>query len=383
MSKGTPLTIDERKSRLENLKRLLGVHFGKITARNLELLEETPVETANAAYEKLISFIIKPERMASRAELLSRNPKTLQRNFDFLNQKLGLKPEKIASQAQLLGIPPETLQRNFDFLNQKLGLTPEKIASRAELLNRDSETLQRNFDFLNQKLGLTPEKIASRAELLGRDSETLQRNFDFLNQKLGLKPEKIAILAQLLEWDPKILQRNFDFLNQKLGIKPETIATNAALLGRDPKTLQRNFDFLNQKLGLTPEKIATDAQLLGRDPETLQRNWQNLRRYFAAEVIRNVPAMLNYSQVTLNTNRQFLAAYGIQTDTPQLYSASPQLKREKMCWISQNILNNYNRQDAISKVRAMVSRNPMATIYPSINKLDRNREKLRRLAARI
>ena len=56
---------------------------------------------------------------------------------------------------------------------------------------------------------------------------------------------------------------------------------------------------------------------------------------------------------------------------------------EKMAWIARNILGGYDRREAVSKVRAMVTRNPNVTIYPSIRRLDRTREKLQRLAARV
>ncbi|MEM3431092.1 MAG: hypothetical protein QW783_00925, partial [Candidatus Micrarchaeia archaeon] len=134
MSKRIHLTSDERESRIANLRRLLGPYFEKLTPNNLELLQGAPIETVNAAYAKLTSFGIKPEKIASQAQLLAMNPETLQRNFNFLNQTLGIKPEKIASQAQLLAMNPETLQKNFNFLNQTLGIKPDKIASQAQLL---------------------------------------------------------------------------------------------------------------------------------------------------------------------------------------------------------------------------------------------------------
>jgi hypothetical protein len=124
------------------------------------------------------------------------------------------------------------------------------------------------------------------------------------------------------------------------------------------------------------------------NPDTIRQNWQNLRNYFNAEVIRDSPALLGCSQETLAANQQFLAAYGIRTDIPLLYSASPKLKREKIVWIAKNVfnthmLNEYERKEAISKLRMLVSKHPNKTIVPSINQLSRNIDKLKKLAREV
>src|SRR3990167_1086146 len=97
---------------------------------------------------------------------ISNSPRTtadsVREVYKFL-RSLGLTDEKIASRAELLGRDPETIERNYKSL-RSLGLTDEKIASRAELLGRDPETIERNYKSL-RSLGLTDEKIASRAEL--------------------------------------------------------------------------------------------------------------------------------------------------------------------------------------------------------------------------
>ena len=349
---GTPLTIDEQKGRLENLKRLLGAHFGNAAASNIERLQKTPIEIVNAAYAKLVLFGVEPKEIASWAQLLSRSPETIQRNYDFLNQTMKLTPEMLVANAHLLGRDPDSLQRNYDFLNKTLKLTPEKIASQAQLLGRDPDSLRKNFDFLNKELGLSPEQIVSQAQLLGRDPDSLQRNFNFLNKTLHLIPEQIRTAGQIL--------------------------------GKDPETLQRNFDFLNKTLKLTSEKIASSAGLLGISPRTLQKNWQNLRRYLDADIIRSrATTLLGIPPSTTDGNAQFLSDHSIGTDRYLLYMSSPRLKREKMAWIVRNILSEYERREAVSKVRRMVSRNPTFTIYPSVKQLERTRERIQRLAERV
>ncbi|MEM3408505.1 MAG: hypothetical protein QXW80_00405 [Candidatus Micrarchaeia archaeon] len=185
------------------------------------------------------------------------------------------------------------------------------------------------------------------------------------------RESRIANLCRLLgSYFEKLTQNNLELLQ---GAPIETVnAAYAKLIS----------------FGIEPEKIASNAQLLGMDPETLHRHWQNLRRYFAADTIRENPALLGRSSNTVAANVQFLAAYRIPTDMPLLYYASPQLKREKMVWIAKNVfnthmLNEYERREAISKIRQLVSKHPIETICPSVKQLEKNISKLKKLAESI
>jgi hypothetical protein len=322
MPKGTPLTVSEQEGRLENLEQLLGAHFGKVTPSDLEFLQGIPTQTANTAYRNLISF--------------------------------GIKPGRISSQATLLG--------------------------------SDSETLQRNYKFLI-KLGIKPEKMSTCTVLLTKSRETLKKNYNFL-MKLGIKPEKISTCAVLLSINKETLLRNFEFLNKELGIKPEHISSQAQLLTSNPETLQRKFKFL-VKFGINPEEIARQPQLLAVTLKTIQSHWQNLRRYFDADTIRTKAfVFLGLSLSTVDGNAQFLADHSVDTHKYFFYGSSPALKRKKMAWIARNVFNahmleGYERQEALSKVKRLVSMRPNQTLRPSIKQLDRDIAKLKKMAGRI
>ncbi|VVB74019.1 Uncharacterised protein [uncultured archaeon] len=59
-----------------------------------------------------------------------------------------------------------------------------------------------------------------------------------------------------------------------------------------------------------------------------------------------------------------------------------------MVWLGRNLfnthmLNDYDKREAMSKVRQLVSRYPHKTICPSTAALEKNIGKLRKLAARV
>jgi len=217
------------------------------------------------------------------------------------------------------------------------------------------------------------------------------------------RQERIDNLIPLLEEHiSEVIDSNLDLLQRipiatvnaayskliSFGIKPEKIASCVILLSWDSDTLQRNFDFLNQKLGISREKIASCAALLGRDPNILQRNWEHRRRYFNADEIRNHPGLLGLRQDNIDSNAQFLCSYNIGTAKPRLYDTKQQTKYEKMIWMARNVFNShilegYERVEAVSKVRKLVSMHPSLTLTSSINALEKNIGTLRSMAQRI
>ena len=173
--------------------------------------------------------------------------------------------------AILVGIPLVTLSNNIGIL-KKMDFNPAQIAKQPSLLGRDPKSLQRNAEILQNTLGLTKEKIAQQPSLLGRDPKSLQKNAKILQNTLGLTKEKIATCAFLLGCDPASLQKNAEILQDTHGLTKEQIATCACLLTRDPKSLQNNAEILQDKLRLTKDEIAKQPSLLGRDPKSLQKN---------------------------------------------------------------------------------------------------------------
>ena len=129
----------------------------------------------------------------------------------------GLKDDKIASRADLLGKDPETIERNYQRLSA-LGLKDDKIASQAHLLGRDPETIERNYQ---NHIGLLRQNYQDRAS--GRDLLTNQ--------------------AQLLGMPPETTNANVQFLHG-IGID----YNNAFLLGSTPQLKRKKMAWMLREL---------------------------------------------------------------------------------------------------------------------------------------
>ena len=169
------------------LREILGKRFDELGEATRAIILKTPAVTIRKAHVKLLELGLTPEKIASQAQLLGRDPDTIQRNADCL-KGLGLTPENIVSRAELLSMNPDTIQRNADCLKE-LGLTPEKIASRADLLGRNPDAIQKNYEFLRRFF--TKKTICNQAQLLGSSSETVESSVQYLHS-LGVDHEKYA-----------------------------------------------------------------------------------------------------------------------------------------------------------------------------------------------
>jgi len=111
-------------------------------------------ESVGYVYQMLKGYGLKDSRIASLAQLLGRNPETIERNHQILSA-LGLKDDKIASQAYLLGRDPETIKRNYQ---NHIGLLRENYQDRAS--GRDLLTKQA------QLLGISPETTNANVQFM-------------------------------------------------------------------------------------------------------------------------------------------------------------------------------------------------------------------------
>jgi len=277
-------------------------------------------------YGFLIAYGLKDDKIASHADLLGRDPETIERNYQRLSA-LGLKPDKIASQAQLLGFNPETIERNYQRL-LNLGLNDHQIATLAHLLGNNPETIERNYQRL-LGLGLKDDKIASRADLLGRDPETIERNYQRL-LNLGLNDHQIAKHAELLGHNPETIERNYQ--------------SHIRLLRQNYQDRTSGRDLL-----------MTQAQLLGIPPESI------------------------------NANVQFLHRRRIDYHNAFLLGTSTQTKRKKMAWMLRElfdyrILPQERRRDAINNLYGFI-KDYSRCLVSSIKTLEENKDKLRKIVA--
>ncbi len=212
--------------------------------------------------------------------------------------ELGLSEEKIATYAQLLGRDPETIQRNYGNL-RRIGLSEEKIATNAHLLSRDPETIQRNYGNL-RRIGLSEEKIATYAQLLGRDPETIQRNYSNHIGLLGGRECGRSILttfASLLGRSPDGFTATFQhlaYIDRQGGNGNAPIyEKNPILLGTTSAKQREKMAFLlreiydYRKLGSDEKKaaikgvyrlVSDNPQLLACSIPTLERKVDAIRR---------------------------------------------------------------------------------------------------------
>ena len=179
--------------------------------------------------------------------------------------EIGLTDSKIASQAQLLGRDPETIQRNYENLVE-IGLTDSKIASRAELLGRDPETIQRNYDNLvslfrdnYQDRNSGKELITKHAGLLGISQETCENNIQFL-YNLGIDYNKNPLLLnttakkkrEKMAW---LLKNCFDYSEKPVEDRKETINQMYDLVRNNPSYLVKSINSLESSKDKIREKL--------------------------------------------------------------------------------------------------------------------------------
>ena len=180
-------------------------------------------------------------------------------------QGLGLSDEKIASRADLLGRDPETIERNYQRL-QGLGLSDEKIATLAQLLGRYPETIERNYqnhvgflrqDYNNRNSGR--DLLINQAQLLGIPQVTIEANVQFLHSHgidynngllLGTTPQnkrrKIAYLLRGL----------FDYRNLPQERKRQAVIQVYNFVRDNPRVLVYSLNTLDKKLPELSKKAA-------------------------------------------------------------------------------------------------------------------------------
>jgi len=212
-------------------------------------------------YGFLIAYGLKDDKIASHADLLGRDPETIERNYQRLSA-LGLKPDKIASQAQLLGFNPETIERNYQRL-LNLGLNDHQIAKHAELLGHNPETIERNYqshirllrqNYQDRTSGR--DLLMTQAQLLGIPPESINANVQFLHRRridyhnaflLGTstqtKRKKMAwMLRELFDYRILPQERRRDAINNLYGF----IKDYSRCLVSSIKTLEENKDKLRK-----------------------------------------------------------------------------------------------------------------------------------------
>ncbi len=136
-----------RRSESESaLRDVIGNRLDEVGATLRKVLLQNPAATIRRAHGKLVELGLAPDKIATHAQLLCRDPDTLQRNADLL-RRLGLAPAAIAGKAQLLGMNPRTVRGNYDFLRRFF--TRDTICKNAGLLGNSRETVFSSVQFLS------------------------------------------------------------------------------------------------------------------------------------------------------------------------------------------------------------------------------------------
>jgi len=109
------------------LKELLGKDFSKVSIFNLDFIKSSQNKDGiRITFDYLQKLDLKTEKIAKNAQLLGRNPKTIQDHYDKLID-LEISPQKITKNAPLLGMNPNTIKDHYDKLIN-LGISSQKIA---------------------------------------------------------------------------------------------------------------------------------------------------------------------------------------------------------------------------------------------------------------
>ena len=182
-----------------------------------------------------------------------------------LLRRIGLTDEKIATYAQLLGKDPETIERNYQRLSA-LGLKDEKIASRADLLGRNPETIKNNYqnhirllrkDYKDRDSGR--ELLLTQAHLLGIPSTTIENNIQFLDH-LEIDYHNGLLLGTTAQLKRKkmawLLREVFDYRSLPEKERHETIKRMYDFVRNNPQYLINSISTLEKK----KSKLRTKAQ---------------------------------------------------------------------------------------------------------------------------
>ena len=207
---------------------------------------------------------LKDEKIASRAELLSMNPETIERNYQRLSA-LGLKDDKIASQAHLLSMNPETIERNYQRLSA-LGLKDDKIASQAHLLGMNPETIERNYQ---SHIGLLRQNhqdrtsgralLTNQAQLLGISPETINANVQFL-YSMGIDYNNAFFLGTTTQLKRKkiawILRELFDYRNLPQEQRRDSISDLYDFIRDNPRVLTKSINAMERGKNRLRERVS-------------------------------------------------------------------------------------------------------------------------------
>ena len=222
----------------ENLEGILTGLFPNIPVGqfSIDWISNSPRTTADSVrevYKFLRSKGLSDEKIASRAELLGRDPETIDRNYKAL-QRLGLSDEKIASQAHLLGMNPETIDRNYqrhvgllrqDYRNRSSGR--DLLITYAQLLGIPPNTIESNVQFLHN-MGVD----YNSGILLGTKTQTkrqkmawmLRELFDYRNTSQDKKREAIGGLYDFIRDNPTILTKSINSMERNKDTLLEKVA---------------------------------------------------------------------------------------------------------------------------------------------------------------
>ncbi|MCX8202492.1 MAG: hypothetical protein N3G74_01650 [Candidatus Micrarchaeota archaeon] len=172
--------MDEKELRLENLRALFGENFSLISKQDLKALESTRIRTINSSYSLLSGIGLDDKRIIKNARLLCLNPIRILRNYMFLTCELKIKKEEICAQPSLLGRDLNTLKNNYILIQRFL--KPDSGKKISSLLSMNPNTIMKNFNFLSSKLGISLESTNSHLELLTLSSQTVKYRWQKLRR---------------------------------------------------------------------------------------------------------------------------------------------------------------------------------------------------------
>lgn len=383
------LSSEEKETRFQSLKILLGEGFQMLPANAVDFLLKRPHKTVSDAFKFLTSKVIPKNKIIQSYSLLGRRVGALEKGYDCLAKELAISEKKILVWPDLLKLSPKTLRSKHKLLVDEYHIRPEDISTFAKILTSPMHIIKTNYKFLKEEVKMSEEDISRHASLLFRSSRTLKTNFKLLQEgKFELSQKKIAKFGTLLGKSMETTSDNYDFLKDNVGVSSKKIRTHASKLFCSQETMETNISFLVSKLKIKEGRIAINPQLIGLPPKTLQKAWANRRRMVSAESIRSHPQTLGNSDDTFEANISWFHTYKINPGSIILFDTTPQKKREKVVWIAKNVfgaggLTGEERRDAIEKARLFVRLNPKEKIYPGIKTLEKNLPKLHLLSGKM
>ena len=197
---------------------------------------ESWIDRSNEKDMSLVYKILKTiglgdDKIANRAELLGRDPETIERNYQRLS-KLGLKDDKIATNAQLLGMNPETIERNYQ---HHVGLLRQNYE------DRDS----------GRKL------LTTHAQLLGINPKTIEANVQYLTA-IGIDYNNGLLLGTTTKLKRKkmawLLREIFDYREVLENKKQDTIQRMREFVRENPRYLINSISTLEKAKDKIKEK---------------------------------------------------------------------------------------------------------------------------------